>query len=79
MGYNAPKLSKVKVDSNLNLQNLYTIRNMPAPVLPADLARLGDITLSNLSIDANKNWLVHLLKNLGDRSMPRMPLLELTC
>lgn len=65
MGYNIAKLSKTKVDSNLNMNNLYKITNQPPPTLPTDLARLSDIKISNLNIDANKSWGGKLIRSLG--------------
>lgn len=59
------KLSKIQVDSNLNMQNFYTIINTPPPTDPDDVARLSDLLLSKIIPDLNKNMLGYKFTNLG--------------
>ncbi len=64
MGFGGTKLSKLKINSNLNMGG-YRILNLPAPGSSTDPARSADLVLSNIVPDTDLDMLGNKFTNLG--------------
>jgi hypothetical protein len=64
MGFGGTKLSKIKIDANLNMGG-YRITDLPAPSASTEPARSADLVLSNIVPDTDLDMLGNKFTNLG--------------
>jgi hypothetical protein len=72
MGFGGTKLSKVQIDTNLNMGG-YRILNLPAPGSSTDPARSADLVLSNIVPDTDLDMQGHTFTDLGAPSEATAP------